>query len=121
MWIILQLQQMILIAVNEDATVTQSTGSGLLVADDTDADGRYFNSHSNSSNRGINSSDCKSTYNSGSPETLTGTYGNLTVGADGTYTYVADQSAADDLDAWDMLQIVLLIQFQMEQLPILQH
>ena len=42
-----------------------------------------------------------STYNSGSPETVTGTYGTLTVGADGTYTYVADQSAADDLDASD--------------------
>ena len=39
---------------------------------------------------------------------------HLTVGADGTYTYVADQSAADDLDAGDQLQIVLLIQFQME-------
>ena len=32
---------------------------------------------------------------------LTGTYGTLTVAADGTYTYVADQSAADDLDASD--------------------
>ena len=42
-----------------------------------------------------------STYNSGSPETVTGTYGTLTVGADGTYTYVADRSAADDLDAGD--------------------
>ena len=30
---------------------------------------------------------------------MTGTYGTLTVGADGTYTYVADQSAADDLYA----------------------
>ena len=42
-----------------------------------------------------------STYNSGSPETVTGTYGTLTVGANGTYTYVADQSASDDLDASD--------------------
>jgi VCBS repeat-containing protein len=32
---------------------------------------------------------------------VTGTYGTLTVGADGTYTYVADQSAADDLDLND--------------------
>ena len=30
---------------------------------------------------------------------ITGTYGTLLVGANGTYTYVADQSAADDLDA----------------------
>ena len=32
---------------------------------------------------------------------MTGTYGQLTIGADGTYTYVANQSAADDLDAGD--------------------
>jgi VCBS repeat-containing protein len=32
---------------------------------------------------------------------VTGTYGTLKVGADGTYTYVADQSAADDLDLND--------------------
>ena len=42
-----------------------------------------------------------STYNSGTPTTVTGTYGQLTIGADGTYTYVANQSAADDLDAGD--------------------
>ena len=34
-------------------------------------------------------------------QSITGTYGTLTVGADGTYTYAADQSAADDLDASD--------------------
>ena len=32
---------------------------------------------------------------------VTGTYGTLKVGANGHYTYVADQSAADDLDASD--------------------
>ena len=32
---------------------------------------------------------------------VTGTYGTLVVGANGTYTYVADQDAADDLDAGD--------------------
>ena len=41
-----------------------------------------------------------SSYNS-SGTSVTGTYGALTVGADGTYTYVANQSAADDLDAGD--------------------
>jgi len=41
-----------------------------------------------------------SSYNSNGT-TITGTYGTLTLGADGTYTYVADQSAADDLDAGD--------------------
>ena len=34
-------------------------------------------------------------------QSVTGTYGTLVVGANGTYTYVADQSAADDLDAGD--------------------
>ena len=41
-----------------------------------------------------------STYDS-SGTSVTGTYGTLTIGADGSYTYVADQSAADDLDAGD--------------------
>ena len=54
-------------------------------------------------------------------QSVTGTYGTLTVGADGTYTYVADQSAADDLDAQILQQIVLLYTVQMEQQPILQH
>ena len=52
---------------------------------------------------------------------LTGTYGTLTLASDGTYTYVADQSAADDLDAKILQPIVLLIQYQMERQLILQH
>ena len=32
---------------------------------------------------------------------VTGTYGTLTIGADGSYTYVADQAAADALDLND--------------------
>ena len=82
----------------------QSTGSGLLVADDTDADGNTLTvtqiAVTGSSNNAVTAS---STYNSGSPETVTGTYGQLTVGADGSYTYVANQSAADDLDAGDQV------------------
>ena len=39
------------------------------------------------------------TYSNGT--SITGTYGTLTVGANGSYTYVADQSASDDLDASD--------------------
>ena len=41
-----------------------------------------------------------STYNSNGTS-VTGTYGTLVVGANGSYTYVADQSAANDLDAGD--------------------
>ena len=41
-----------------------------------------------------------SSYNS-SGTSVTGTYGTLTIGADGSYTYIADQTAADALDAGD--------------------
>jgi len=89
-------------AVNEDATITESSGSELLVADDTDADASSsltvtqiaVTGGSNSSVAG------SSTYNSNFT-TITGTYGTLKVGADGSYTYVADQAAADALDASD--------------------
>jgi VCBS repeat-containing protein len=92
-------------AVNEDATVTRTSGSSLLMADDSDADDDdSFTvtqiAVTGGSNNAVTAS---STYNSGSPETVTGTYGTLTVGADGTYTYVADQNAADDLDLNDQV------------------
>jgi VCBS repeat-containing protein len=38
-------------AVNEDATITESSGSKLLVADDTGCEQRYFNRYTNCSNR----------------------------------------------------------------------
>ena len=41
-----------------------------------------------------------SSYNSNGTS-VTGTYGTLTIGADGSYTYVADQAAADALDLND--------------------
>ena len=89
-------------SVNEDATVTQSSGSDLLVADDTDADDSSSLTVTQiavtgSSNNSVASG---SAYNS-SGTSVTGTYGTLTVGADGTYTYVADQADADALDASD--------------------
>ena len=43
-----------------------------------------------------------SSYNS-SGTSVTGTYGTLTIGADGSYSYAADQSAADDLDKDDQV------------------
>ena len=48
-----------------------------------------------------------SSYNS-SGTSVTGTYGTLTIGADGSYTYVADQSAADDLDLNDSVTDVFV-------------
>ncbi len=91
-------------AVNEDATVTQSSGSGLLVADDTDADSDTLTVTAIKTGGeglgGTTSVSAGSSYNS-SGTSVTGTYGTLTLGADGTYTYIADQNAANILDAGD--------------------
>ena len=89
-------------SVNEDATVTRTTGSSLLMADDSDADDDdSFTVTQIAETGGSNSSVAgSSTYNSNGTS-VTGTYGTLVVGANGTYTYVADQDAADDLDAGD--------------------
>ncbi|MDB3904826.1 Ig-like domain-containing protein, partial [Candidatus Pelagibacter sp.] len=87
---------------NEDATVTRSSGSSLLMADDSDADDDdSFTVTQIAVTGGSNSSVASSSSYNSSGTQVTGTYGTLTVGADGTYTYVADQSAADDLDASD--------------------
>ena len=85
-------------AVVEDATVSQTSGSGLLVADDTDADGDTLTVTQIAVTGGSNSSVTSSTTSSNGTS-VTGTYGTLVVGADGSYTYVADQDAADALDA----------------------
>ena len=89
-------------AVNEDVTVTRTSGSSLLMDDDSDADDDdSFTvtqiAVTGQSNSAVNAG---SSYNSNGTS-ITGTYGTLIVGADGTYTYVADQSAADDLDLND--------------------
>ena len=90
-------------AVNEDATITESSGSELLVADDTDANSDTLTVTQIAVTGGSNSSVAgSSTYNSNFTS-VTGTYGTLKVGADGSYTYVADQSAADDLDLNDQV------------------
>ena len=41
------------------------------------------------------------TYSHGTATSVTGTYGTLTIGSDGSYEYVADQAAADALDSGD--------------------
>ena len=88
-------------SVNEDATVTRTTGSNLKMADDSDPDGDSITVTQIAKTGGSNSSVAgSSTYNSNGTS-VTGTYGTLVVGANGTYTYVADQDAADDLDAGD--------------------
>ena len=84
-------------AVNEDATISRSTSDTQeLDHDDTDADGDDV-----SGSFTITAIRTGSESGSGTSGTigqaLTGTYGTLTVNADGSYTYVADQNAADSI------------------------
>ena len=88
-------------AVNEDATVTRTSGSNLLMDDDSDADDDDSFTVTQIAVTGGDNSAVNSGTNQSNGTSVTGTYGTLTVGADGTYTYTADQSAADDLDASD--------------------
>ncbi|WP_196228216.1 VCBS domain-containing protein, partial [Candidatus Pelagibacter communis] len=86
---------------NEDATVTVTDGTSDVLHGDTDADSDTLTVTQIAVTGGSNSSVAgSSTYNNNFTS-VTGTYGTLKVGADGTYTYVADQSASDDLDASD--------------------
>ena len=88
-------------SVNEDATITVTDGSSDVLHGDTDADSDALTVTQIAVTGASNSSVAgSSTYNSNGTS-KTGTYGTLVIGANGTYTYVADQSAADDLDAGD--------------------
>ena len=81
-------------AVNEDATITESSGSELLVADDTDGDGDTLTVTQIAPTGGSNSSvTASTTYSNGT--SITGTYGTLVVGANGAYTYTANTAAAE--------------------------
>ncbi|MGI9277944.1 MAG: DUF4347 domain-containing protein, partial [Endozoicomonas sp.] len=79
-------------AVNEDATLTVTQANGVVDNNDTDVDGDT-----------VTVSAIRTGTEAGSGtggtvgSTLTGTYGTLTLNADGSYSYVADQAAADAL------------------------
>ena len=94
-------------SVNEDATVTKTGAQDDVLNDDTaDTDGLVVThiKKDGGSNSAVSSG---STYNS-SGTSVTGTYGTLTIGADGSYTYTADQAAADALDASDTVTDVFV-------------
>ncbi len=74
-------------SVNEDKQLTVSAGSGVL-ANDTDADA--------SSSLTVSAVQGQS---SNVDSNVTGTYGTLNLDADGSYTYIANQSGADGLAA----------------------
>ncbi|MDA7767592.1 VCBS domain-containing protein [Candidatus Pelagibacter sp.] len=107
----------------ENGTLTVSDGANANVAGIYDATGEHSgdvintssSSHSDSDlddsaslnitqikeNGGSNSAvSSGSSYNS-SGTSVTGTYGTLTIGADGSYTYIANTAAAEALDAGD--------------------
>jgi len=79
-------------AVDEDATLTVAAINGVLQTNDTDPDGDTLT---------VGAIRTGPEAGSGTAGTLgsalTGTYGTLTLNADGSYTYVADQAAADAL------------------------
>ena len=86
-------------SVNVDETVTRSSGSSLLVADDTDVDDHDTLTVTviQPSGGSASSVALHSSYNS-SGTSVTGTYGTLTIGADGSYTYclLYTSDAADE-------------------------
>jgi VCBS repeat-containing protein len=84
---------------NETTTATNGSSNDVLT-DDTDVDDHDSLSVTAIQPSGGSSSSVStgSSYNSSGTE-VTGTYGTLTIGADGSYTYVADQDAADNIDA----------------------
>ncbi len=92
-------------AVDEDATLTVNAGSGA-ESNDTDPDGDDI------SVVGIAGGSVGSA--------VTGTYGQLTIAADGSYTYLANQAAADALDAGDQVTDVFTYTLQDDGTPNLQ-
>ena len=92
-------------SVNEDATVSKTPSQNDVLNDDSDADGDSISvdqiQHSAGSALSVNSGSTYDGTNSTAGRTVTGTYGTLVIGADGSYTYTADQAAADALDAGD--------------------
>ena len=83
--------------VNEDATVTVADGADEdLLIDDTAV---TIITHIQHSSAGSATAVNNVTYSHGSATSVTGTYGTLTIGSDGSYQYVADQSGADGLAA----------------------
>ena len=89
---------MILIVLMKMKLLLKQGAQDDLLNDDTDADDSASLSvtnisHSNGNTGTVASS---STYASNGTQ-IVGTYGTLTVGADGSYTYTADQDAADSI------------------------
>ncbi len=113
--------------VNEDGTLTVANSSNANVTDSYDAHQEHSGDLMDTSSASNSDSDPNTseygdtikitaiqhssagsstavgdyTYDHGSATSVTGTYGTLTIGSDGSYEYVADQDAADALDSGD--------------------
>ena len=82
-------------AVAEDGTVTHLTNSeGTVISDDAADTNGLVVTHIKKDG-GSNSTVAGSSAYNNNGTSITGTYGTLVIGADGTYTYTADQSAAE--------------------------
>ena len=89
-------------SVDEDGTVTKTGSQDDALNDDSDSDtsDTLVVTHIQPGSGSTSTVSSSSTYDSNGTS-VTGTYGTLTIGADGSYTYTADQDAADALDAGD--------------------
>ena len=94
-------------SVNEDATVTK-TGSQDDVLNDDAADTNGLVVTHIKKDGGSNSTVAGSSTYTSNGTSVTGTYGTLVIGADGSYTYTADQDAADALDLNDVVTDVFV-------------
>ena len=94
-------------SVNEDATVTKTGAQDDLLNDDTADTNGLVVTHIKKDGGSNSAVASGSTYTSNGTS-VTGTYGTLTIGANGSYTYIADQSAADALDASDQVTDVFV-------------
>ena len=90
-------------SVIENESVTKTGSQNDVLNDDSDSDGDTITVTKIKKSGGTNSNvSASSTYNSNFTS-VTGTYGTLKIGADGSYVYSADQAAADDLDAGEQV------------------
>ena len=89
-------------SVNEGETLTVTDGSSDIIDDnDTDVDASSNLRVASVRTGGVEGSGTGGSISSGSSRTVTGTYGRLVLNSNGSYTYTADQSAANILDAGD--------------------
>ena len=86
-------------SVNENETVTKTGAQDDVLNDDAADTSGLTITHIKPTSGSNSTVSSGTTYLDGT--SVTGTYGTLTIGADGSYTYIANQSDADALDATD--------------------